>query len=472
MVIGGNFIHSLHVPMQYRICDIEIETNVSPKFRFPFFEKLNWFVALGALERGQDYLTTLSTKELQGILAVTVHLFNKQRSLKQDVQLIKEERHMIRASIPADATAYANGGVTGLLRDLNQLVLTILEGPGAIRTADSPIEPSLRIMTLEQEQREDEEERKNKPKIKLRIKLNSTASSTNSGDEESLEQQVPGSGASLRHTSASSPTSTNASATTTPTAVPKLKFKLPLLSVAKKPTKKSGRVPKPKKRSDTELYETGNESDLGDDKGEDIFGSDSDRDQQLTSDEEWNEFENQIDEGFDEAKEDEDEDDELEDDGSRADLRSSDSEYDEGVKRHRRSSSTKRMSRPAASSLRQAKKVTVQALTTTLRPHVKQSSSETVYFGEDGDGDYDGSPDYVYRPSKRESDEDEEEEVVLGLGKKRKLTPMQFSALIAPMSSVSGATNSSMTSSTPAKKKAAMGTTAKDRIKNLLMKRR
>ncbi|KAF9421924.1 JmjC domain-containing histone demethylation protein 1, partial [Podila epigama] len=53
VVIGGNFIHSLHIPMQYKVASIEVETSVPPKFRFPFFEKLNWFVALGCLERGE-----------------------------------------------------------------------------------------------------------------------------------------------------------------------------------------------------------------------------------------------------------------------------------------------------------------------------------------------------------------------------------------------------------------------------------
>jgi F-box/leucine-rich repeat protein 10/11 len=52
VVIGGNFVHTLNIPMQYRVAEIESETNVPPKFRFPYFEKLNWFVALGCSERG------------------------------------------------------------------------------------------------------------------------------------------------------------------------------------------------------------------------------------------------------------------------------------------------------------------------------------------------------------------------------------------------------------------------------------
>ncbi|KAF9304397.1 JmjC domain-containing histone demethylation protein 1, partial [Podila horticola] len=41
MVFGGNFLHSLHIPMQNRIVDIEIETDTPAKFRFPQFDKLN-----------------------------------------------------------------------------------------------------------------------------------------------------------------------------------------------------------------------------------------------------------------------------------------------------------------------------------------------------------------------------------------------------------------------------------------------
>ncbi|KAG0006981.1 hypothetical protein BGZ65_000606 [Modicella reniformis] len=330
--------------MQYRVCAIEMETNVSPKFRFPYFEKLNWFVALGCLDRGSDYLSTLSATELRGLLALTVHLYNRQKSLKRNAAyLIREERHMIRASIPAEASGYSNGGSVGLLRELNQTVL---------------------------------------------------------------------------------------------------KFKLPGAH------QKSPRSRKPKAPGANRY---GNGSDLDGSDGSD--GDTTGLDRELSSDEGWNEFENHPDEGFDEAKE-EEYNDEL-DDGM-LDLRSSDSEYDEGGRKTKRT----RLSRK-----KKGFKTTPPPTPTTMAPaaqtapklRTKPPSIETVYFD-----DSDGSPGCV-SPLKRESDD--EEEVVLGLGKKRKLTP-QFSKLIAgPMSS------SSASCSTASKKKAAGGT-AKDRIKSLLMKRR
>ncbi|KAF9997154.1 JmjC domain-containing histone demethylation protein 1 [Entomortierella chlamydospora] len=437
VVIGGNFIHSLHIPMQYRVCDIEIETNVSPKFRFPYFEKLNWFVAYGCMERGLEYLSSLSKAELRGILALTVHLYNRQRSLKRDPQLIKEERHMIRASVPSEVAGYANGGQAGLLRDLNHLVCTVLEGSNSDNVTRTPIEHALRVPSEEEEREEDEKAMKNKPRIKLRIKLSSTTSSTNSGDEESShgEQQVP--------------TSATTSAPT------KLKFKLPSISSIKhassKSSKKSKRVRKHKSDMDPEVYGSG--SDLDDDE---------ELDQQLTSDEEWTEFESQIDEGFDEAKEDYEE----IDDGGRLDLRSSDSEYDEESKHRTKRAAPRQRKNSGSKTPTTAKSPTIAAM-----PRSKQSSSETVYFGDDGEFDHPPQP--VRRPSKRESDDDDEEEVVLGLGKKRKLTPMQFSSLITSSSPVSFAKPTTSTStSSAAKKKAAIGGTAKDRIKSLLLKRR
>lgn len=436
--------------MQYRVCDIEMETNVSPKFRFPFFEKLNWFVALGCVERGPGYLSTLSTTELRGLLTLTVHLYSRQKSLKRDAaHLIKEERHMIRASIPPEASGYAKGGSLGLLRELNQTVIELLEerekmNPSTTSTAtstDTIIEPELRLPSEEAEKEEEQraaEAEKNKPKIRLRIKLSSTTSPGNSGDEDSAhgEQQVP------------------ASAASTIGAAPKLKFKLPLVSGGDKPNvyQFSQSTGKPKVPS-TDMFESAGELD---DSGNDAAGR---QERQFASDEEWNEIENQIDEGFDEAKEEED-DDEL-DDGM-LDLKSSDSEYDAGRRKAKRArpnrkkmGSTTRVATPSSATR-------APAAQTVLKPRPTKPSTETVYF-EDIEDD---SLEYSSPPRARE-ESDEEEEVVLGLGKKRKLTPLQFSRLIVgptPSSSTSGATAS--------KKKAVCGGTAKDRIKSLLMKRR
>lgn len=50
LVVGGNFLTRLHYGMQLRIVDIEKATNVAPKYKFPFFQKVMWFTVLQYLE--------------------------------------------------------------------------------------------------------------------------------------------------------------------------------------------------------------------------------------------------------------------------------------------------------------------------------------------------------------------------------------------------------------------------------------
>uniref|UniRef100_A0A1B9FYQ8 [histone H3]-dimethyl-L-lysine(36) demethylase n=1 Tax=Kwoniella bestiolae CBS 10118 TaxID=1296100 RepID=A0A1B9FYQ8_9TREE len=45
IVFGGNFLHSYDIDTQLRLRQIEIDTKVPQRFRFPMFEKLCWFVA-------------------------------------------------------------------------------------------------------------------------------------------------------------------------------------------------------------------------------------------------------------------------------------------------------------------------------------------------------------------------------------------------------------------------------------------
>ncbi|KAL3496988.1 hypothetical protein BJX62DRAFT_888 [Aspergillus germanicus] len=50
LVIGGNFLTRLNYGMQIKIANIEKETKVPMKFRYPFFQKIQWFTALKYLE--------------------------------------------------------------------------------------------------------------------------------------------------------------------------------------------------------------------------------------------------------------------------------------------------------------------------------------------------------------------------------------------------------------------------------------
>ena len=50
LVIGGNFLSRLHYQMQIRVNQIEKATNVARKFRYPHFQKVQWYAALKYLD--------------------------------------------------------------------------------------------------------------------------------------------------------------------------------------------------------------------------------------------------------------------------------------------------------------------------------------------------------------------------------------------------------------------------------------
>lgn len=50
LVIGGNFLTRLNYGMQIKILNIEKDTKVPKKFRYPFFQKIQWYTALRYLE--------------------------------------------------------------------------------------------------------------------------------------------------------------------------------------------------------------------------------------------------------------------------------------------------------------------------------------------------------------------------------------------------------------------------------------
>ncbi|KAL9603962.1 MAG: hypothetical protein Q9179_002024 [Wetmoreana sp. 5 TL-2023] len=51
LVIGGNFLTRLNYSMQLRIAQIEKATGVARKFRYPHFQKIQWYTAIRYLER-------------------------------------------------------------------------------------------------------------------------------------------------------------------------------------------------------------------------------------------------------------------------------------------------------------------------------------------------------------------------------------------------------------------------------------
>ena len=50
LVIGGNFLTRMNYGMQIKVLNIEKDTKVPKKFRYPFFQKIQWYTALRYLE--------------------------------------------------------------------------------------------------------------------------------------------------------------------------------------------------------------------------------------------------------------------------------------------------------------------------------------------------------------------------------------------------------------------------------------
>ncbi|KAL3435683.1 JmjC domain-containing histone demethylation protein 1 [Aspergillus tetrazonus] len=66
LVIGGNFLTRLNYGMQIKIAKIEKETKVPMKFRYPFFQKIQWYAVLKYLEEDpvpQSVLAAFSQDE-------------------------------------------------------------------------------------------------------------------------------------------------------------------------------------------------------------------------------------------------------------------------------------------------------------------------------------------------------------------------------------------------------------------------
>nr|XP_012136427.1 PREDICTED: histone lysine demethylase PHF8-like isoform X3 [Megachile rotundata] len=88
LVFGGNFVHSLNIPMQIQIYELEKKMKTPAKFQYPGFETINWFAAKKLLKE----LKELNNEEkkcpaylLQGVKALLAIL--KQWNTDKDVSL-------------------------------------------------------------------------------------------------------------------------------------------------------------------------------------------------------------------------------------------------------------------------------------------------------------------------------------------------------------------------------------------------
>ncbi|GAA5971134.1 hypothetical protein JCM3765_004702 [Sporobolomyces pararoseus] len=126
IVIGGNFLHSLNIPTQLRIYEIELATKVPKKFRYPHFVKLLWLVGIHYnyhLSRMTLPPTpeaplppSLSPRVLEGLLALSSFLINQTTRFLKSPTVSAERRRIARENVPWNKVA----DPVGLSRELRK----------------------------------------------------------------------------------------------------------------------------------------------------------------------------------------------------------------------------------------------------------------------------------------------------------------------------------------------------------------
>ncbi|XP_012280694.1 lysine-specific demethylase 7A isoform X2 [Orussus abietinus] len=93
LVFGGNFVHSLNIPMQIQVYELERKMKTPAKFQYPGFETINWFAAKKLLKE----LKELNNEEkkcpsyfLQGVKALLSIL--KQWNTDKDYNMISRSQ--------------------------------------------------------------------------------------------------------------------------------------------------------------------------------------------------------------------------------------------------------------------------------------------------------------------------------------------------------------------------------------------
>ncbi|XP_046405533.1 histone lysine demethylase PHF8-like isoform X2 [Ischnura elegans] len=100
LVFGGNFLHSLNIPMQLQVYEIEHTMRMAKKYLYPSFQKVNWFAArglLGELKRVNDSGSKCPSYLLTGLKALVLAL----KQWSQDKDLSKHVKEDIPLAIDA-----------------------------------------------------------------------------------------------------------------------------------------------------------------------------------------------------------------------------------------------------------------------------------------------------------------------------------------------------------------------------------
>ncbi|WRT68668.1 uncharacterized protein IL334_005647 [Kwoniella shivajii] len=129
IVFGGNFLHSYDIATQLNLRQIEIDTKVPQRFRFPMFERLCWFVADRYVNQLRQFRTyrprsamQISTTVHQRVLDQLIHLTNfllNQISILHNPDKEEKSKKLVWDRIPHEAIKDPEG----LARELQWRVL-------------------------------------------------------------------------------------------------------------------------------------------------------------------------------------------------------------------------------------------------------------------------------------------------------------------------------------------------------------
>ncbi|GAB6022990.1 Lysine-specific demethylase 7A, variant 2 [Chamberlinius hualienensis] len=98
LVFGGNFLHSLNLPLQLQVYDIEKRIKTPDKFRFPWFETVNWYAAKHILDEIKDQNGS-DRKPLPYLIQGAKALVSALRSWTQDKDYLKNHKDEIPQNI-------------------------------------------------------------------------------------------------------------------------------------------------------------------------------------------------------------------------------------------------------------------------------------------------------------------------------------------------------------------------------------
>ncbi|KAG0150423.1 hypothetical protein CROQUDRAFT_196962 [Cronartium quercuum f. sp. fusiforme G11] len=171
LVFGGNYLHSLNIPIQLRVHQIEINTKVPKKFRFPFFIRMLWYVAhhyqqkLDVIQRNPskcpsetqqtipensnlDSLPHVPPRILSGLLALSEFLISQVSSIGAPSQNVNTEpKKLLSDGIDWERIPDPQN----LARSLRQLVtsaLSLTSSPDPQKKAlllEKPQKPALQV---------------------------------------------------------------------------------------------------------------------------------------------------------------------------------------------------------------------------------------------------------------------------------------------------------------------------------------